>query len=43
MEEDESFQAVYVPTNDNTANFLTKPLTPIKTKQAISKVFLKAF
>jgi hypothetical protein len=39
----DDFHLSYVPTDSNIADFLTKPLTPIKTKQALLNVFLKTY
>ncbi|PLW56019.1 hypothetical protein PCANC_03938 [Puccinia coronata f. sp. avenae] len=36
--ESDDFHLSYIPTDNNVADFLTKPLTPIKTKQALSNV-----
>jgi hypothetical protein len=41
LEQDHSFKLEYVPTDRNLADFLTKPLTPIKTRQALAFVDLK--
>jgi hypothetical protein len=37
-----TFKLAYCPTNLNYVNFLTKPLTPIKTRKALSNIFLKS-
>ncbi|PLW38782.1 hypothetical protein PCASD_12562 [Puccinia coronata f. sp. avenae] len=42
IEQDESFHLSYIPTDQNLADFLTKALTPIKTRQALAYVSLKA-
>jgi hypothetical protein len=40
IEQDKTFHLSYVPTNNNVADFLTKPLTSIKTRQALASVSL---
>jgi hypothetical protein len=42
IEQSKTFHLAYVPTDCNVADFLTKPLTPIKTRQALLNVTLKA-
>jgi hypothetical protein len=42
IEQTTTFLLAYVPTDQNLANFLTKPLTPIKNKQSLNNVSLRA-
>ncbi|PLW10331.1 hypothetical protein PCASD_21666 [Puccinia coronata f. sp. avenae] len=42
IELSETFYLAYVPTDRNVADFLTKPLTPIKNRQALDHICLKA-
>jgi hypothetical protein len=42
IERSETFYLAYVPTDRNIADFLTKPLTPIKNRQALDHICLKA-
>jgi hypothetical protein len=42
IEQDKTFQVKYIPTDKNAADFLTKPLTPIKTRQALASVHLSS-